>query len=483
MISYTQPRHVAPGNHGGRLLAAGALLVAGTVLATPAPSSAFDAGSFAGSLLHGSANGGSAQLAGPQGAVVKLGIVAPQSLGCNPALGSTVSKQDDEVDTTLNFVSSITLPIPRVGTALKAQQLRNSGYPTATDAEANVYEKATSSNVNVLDGVVTATTLQETAHTRLNAGGTFSEAATTFQDLFIDPDGSGPQQPVSFLTPGPNTVIDLGALGTLTLNEQIPLSNGIQANAVHLHVGSYGGYSGDIYVGHVETSITLKPARLSAFAYASKGTVAPLLASGYQALLNISCGGTNGNDKVLTGAGVHIPGPAQMPLLLDESSLRSTVNGHVLKSLPYVRASEHIEALRLLVDPNGVARVSADAIDTAASTTGSAADGVASTGSASLVNLVVDGTPIVLASPQETRTVDLAGIGTLVINQQRCRDIRAMGPPATASCLSRGANGDTHFNQITVNALHLTVTVADNPTGLPVGADLVIGVAYTSLAF
>ena len=482
--------------HSSRRLVAGTavtVLVAGMLMASPGTANAFGDGSLAGSLLRGSAHGGNANLANGTGSIVRIGDIAKQSLGCNPALGATSFKEDDEVNAQLNYLGSITLPLPNNGTALRAKQLRNTGYPTATDIEANVFERATSSTVNVLDGVVTATTIQETAHTRLDANGYHNEAEMIAQDLYVDPDGTGPQQPIAFPNPAPNTTVDLGPIGQLVLNEQIPNAAGITANAVHLHVGDYQGYHGDIYVAHVQTTVSKVPARISGYAFSSRGTVAPLLANGKQALVNLPCSGTGEKDKVSAAARVILPNSGG-PVLIDESALNNIVNGKTSATSPYSRSTSQLESLVLLKDVNGAPRITADAVQVQAYTfagfdrptydaTGAkvSISGIRSTGSMNLVNLVVDGEPIAVG-PAPNQGVSVAGLGDLVLNEQRCKD--STQSDATSSCSSiRGDGTNTHYNQITVTGLHLTVTVSPNSAGLPVGAQILIAQAHSDLAF
>jgi hypothetical protein len=491
-----RPRH-SRRTHLSRPLAVAAVgaLAASALVSLPGTAQAFGDPSFAGSLLRGAADGGSALLANGSSSILKLAPIARQSLGCNPSLGSEVSNTDDEVNAQVNFLGSITLPIPNSAPALLAKQLRNTGYVTASDTEADVYEKATSSYVNLLNGAVTATTLQETAHTRLDASGYFNEADAIFQDLYVDPDGSGPQQPIAIPHPTPNQTISFGPLGSLVLNEQIPNATGITANALHFHVGDYAGFHGDLYVGHVETTVSKAPARISGFAFSSQAAFKPLLASGKQALANLPCSGTGEKDKVVTGARLILPGSSQVPTLLDEGALKNIVNGKTSKSSPYSRSTSRIEALKALIDSAGVPLISADVIQTRAYTfagfdriaydaNGSKPPlvGIKSVGSMDLLNLVVNGNVIAGPVPPNT-TIDLAGLGTLVLNEQRCRSANSAQVPETSDCSSVAGGLDSHYSAITVIGLHLKITVSGNSSGLPVGAELILAESHSDLSF
>lgn len=457
----------------------------------PPPAFGFGDGSFAGSLLRGSAHGGSVRLGNTDGTVVKAGPVAPQSLGCNPVLGATGYTEAGDAGPSLNYVAIATVPIPSQVNALQAKEIRNSGYATANDAQAEVLERSTSSDVNLLGGRVTATSLEETAHTTLSDAGYLNEASITFQDLVLDRDGSGPQQPVVVPDPAPNTTYQLPGIGQVVFNEQLPDATGITANAIHLQVTDFGGFSGDIYVAHVQTQVSKAPARISGFAFGTQAKAAPVASSGKQALVNLPCSGTGEKDKVVSAAGLVVQGADPGSSLLSTATSRDTVNGKTSKSSPYSRSTSRVESVRLLVDPSGSARVTADAVEVKAYTFGgfdrlqydqdgtkSWFTGVRSVGSLLITNLRVDGTPVDATVPGEP--IDVAGLGKLYVNEQRCSDARTGG---SSSCASDGPDGDTHYSQITVTGLHLVVTVANNAAGLPVGAEVLVAVAHSDLSF
>ncbi len=471
----------------------GTAVVSAALSVLPSPALAYGDGSFAGSLLRGSAHGGTVRLGNSSGTVVKAGPIAQQSLGCNPALGQTGYKDTDGATSALNYLGIITLPIPHEVNALSAKQIRNSGYATATDLQADVFERSTSSDVNLLGGIVTATNVEESAHTALSAAGYASDAASVFQDLVVDPDGAGPTDPIAIAnSPAPNTSYDLPGIGTVVFNEQVPNATGITANAIHLHVNDFRGFSGDIYIAHVETLVSKAPARISGFAYGTQAKAAPVASSGKQALVNLPCSGTGEKDKVVTGGFLSVQGADPGSKLMAASAIRDTVNGKTSKSSPYSRSTSRVEALRLVVDPEGVPMVSADAVESRAYTFGGFDrirydqdgtkvffPGLRSVGSLQLVNLVVNGNPVAVTG-EPNQTIPLSGLGQLVINEQRCRDAQTGG---TTSCSSTSGSADTHYSQITVTGLHLVVTVPDNPSGLPVGADVLIAVAHSDLSF
>ena len=476
------------------LLAGVSAAVLSVGLAAPPSASAFGNGSFAGSLLRGSAHGGTVGVTNAQGTVVSAGPLAKQSLGCNPALGSEGYKDTDGATSELNYLGNVALPIPSQVDALDADQIRNSGYATADDAAAHVYERSTVAAVNILGGYVTGTALQMSGHTRLDASGYASDADLVVQDLYVDADGPGPLAPVHLQgTVGPNTTYSLGALGSVVLNEQTVGATGIDANAIHLRVADFYGWTGDIVVAHVETMLSVSPARISGFAYGTQAKAAPVASSGKQALANLPCSGTWEKDKVVTGAGVTVQGASPGTPLMVAGTITDIVNAKTSPTSPYSRSTSRVQDLRLLVDSSGVPRVSADVVQTRAYTFAGFdrryydADGskppipgIRSVGSMQIANLVVDGHALTLDPQAVNQTVDLPGLGTLVVNEQRCRDARTGGNPY---CDSWQSGTETHYGHLTVVGLHLLVTVPGNNLGLPVGAEVQVAVAHSDLSF
>ncbi len=473
------------------LLSTGTLLAAS--LAMPmTPAQAFGDGSFAGSLLRGSAHGGTVALRQTSGARISAGPIASQSLGCNPALGESSFKATDGASSASNFLGTITLPLPDSTLLLRADEIRNSGYATADDLAADVFEKSTTKAINALQGRITATSVQETAHTRLNADGYHSEAAAVLTDLLVDPDGPGGNEPRSVSLSGPNQRVELGPVGYVIFDEQIPDATGMSANALHVHVNDLQGFSGDLYVAHVQTQVSVAPARISGFAYGSDARLAPVAVSGKQALANLPCGGTGGKDKVVTGGRVIVPGGTSGSRALDEAAVKDTVNAVLSPRSPYSRSTAQVDGVKLLVDPNGVARVTADVVRARAHTFAgydrlAFADtgvktwipGIRSTGLTEVVNLVVDGNAREVPASGE---LEIPGVGVLRFDERRCSSVAAGS--GNGQCDSFPAGGtDTHYEQITVTAMHLVVTVSDNAFGLPVGAEVRVGVAHSDLAF
>lgn len=515
--------------------------------------SAYEAGDWSGSLMRGRAFGATAGLTHPSAPSVRVGEVALQSLACNPM---AYDRTDPGFTTQLNHVALLDVPLPDGTLVAETDQIRNSGHADATPDYAESVEQSTVHEVNLLAGRIRATLVEANAHTRLDDTGfnhhtrsdsypdapTFTDASastgTTFQDLVVDPDGpAGPGAPVRIDEHvGPNSYYALPGLGWVVLNEQktagssypnplydptrpslYPKSvhSGIDVNAIHVYLAddpstsepeSFAGYVGDIVVGHAETRVAPSTGRLSGFAYATRGTVDPFLTSGPQAIVSLPCAGTRGKDGVLqervrTQASAVAPAPSGSPIatLLQSGTMRSAVSGYTDEDDALSRSTERIESLRLFTDSAGNSRITADVLETVATSTGTL-DKVESVGASNIGRLVIDsdGNPATAnqtfagGAPANTK-IDLPGLGWVKINEQNCVDRSdpelSTGTCSSSNVVNKEADGDpavianTHYNAITVYGLHIKITVPDNPSGLPVGAEIFVSVAHADVAY
>ncbi len=521
--------HVRP-RRLGRLLAMqiATVVVAGSGAVAVAPTAAFaySQGDFSGSLMRGRAFGASAHVTSST-ATIDVGEVALQSLGCNPAIDDSDSKDAEAFTSTLNTVLGISIPLPDTTILAKSDTIKDTGLPSAQPGFAEVRERSTVQGVSLLAGRIKATVIQSDAHTRFDATGWNSyttadqyadpagnvdgSTGTTVTNLTIDLNGNG--QPITVPpNPAPNTTYTLSGVGRLVVNEQFPagssfkdpldpsrkVKSGIDVNALHLYIGdppgtSFAGFTGDVIIAHTETRISQAPGRLSGFAYGTRGTVDPLLKSGPQAIVSMPCSGTGGTPKTSTTAKTKftLPGTG-FPTLLSTGTLDGSVNGVLTNSGAYSHSVENIQGIKLLVDSGGLPRVSVDALHAVANTD-TVAGGIVSSGVGTTVtNLVIDldgpggQAPLVLNGEVPPNTsFDLVGLGTLVINEQSCKDAASDNTAKyTTSCSSTGATGvDTHYSSITTRVLHLHITDPANGGKLPVGADVFVGVAHSDVSF
>ena len=559
---HATPRRQPGGRGRFRTLAGALALIAGGVVsAAPTPGLAFSESGFEGDQVRGRAFGAAGQVIHPgldpvstaDDTSVSIGEVAVQSMSCNPALGSPLSKSAEELTSTLNVVGSLTVPLPNTtATLARSDELKQSGYATAEPTRADAFERSVVQKVNLLDGRITADIVQADAWTTHDARGYHHHSTSqdgianeehgpftdpdnpwvprtdsTFTNLFVDPDGPGGLAPMA-MDPrvAPNTVIQLSGLGRVVLNEQRlagtkypnPLDkrfpkgaysfSGVDVNAIHVYLvddpttaarESLAGYTGEITVAHAETRVQPAPGRLSGFAYGARGTVDPFLATGLVGIVGLPCGGTNGEPRNRTQGVTQVAAPsgAALTQLLRTGTISSTVKGLVKAGniSPYSESVEEIQTVRLLTDGNGVSRVSADLLRAVARTDGTAGGVTSSGAGTSFVNLVVDpdgsgpAAPIVVdQSPPPNTRIALNGLGVLILNEQNCFD---QANPATArrSCTSlraatpTEAASNTRYNGLTTYALHLRVTESPNDAGLPVGAEVFVGVSHSDVAF
>lgn len=497
--------------------------------------------------MRGRAFGARGTVTNPNLATVKIGEVAVQSLLCNPALGTTRTNSEENFNAEINTVAMIDVPLPVSGNPVlaKSSTLTQSGYATAETDRSDAYERSVVQEFRLLvdtanpNGRIWGKVVQADAHTTLDSGGfnhhttvdVYSDApgnvdgstGTTLLEVYVDPDGAGGLAPIHIAEkPQPNTTITLSNLGKVVFNEQMQAGtlvkhdgvwkrSGIDVNGIHVYLfddpatpttESFFGYTGDLILAHAETRIQPAFGRLSGFAYASRGTVDPVLESGQQAIVHLPCQGTLNKktgiveERVLTQEELIIGGlTATYPTLLHQGTMRSSVKGDINQTGAFSESSERIETVRLLTRDNGVAVVAADVL-TSGTKVQSEPGGLRMQGASDLVNLRVDtnldgdyddlgDVRLDGGVPPNTR-IELGGLGYIRLNEQNCKvsatDSDASDDMATCTDASKNPS-TTNYASITVYGIHLKVTVADNLAGLPVGAEVFVSVAHSDVAY
>jgi hypothetical protein len=527
----------------GRRNIAGAavlVLVSGPVVTlAPHPASAFNPLDRRGDQMTGRAYGAYGIVTNPgtdttstsDDTTVKVGEVAAQNMSCNPILGSLETRDGESLTNTLNLVAGITVPIDTSSLLVRTATLKQTGRALATTTRSDSNERSVVQKVNILDGTITADLVQADAWTtRDNKGWHHHSAALQanrpYETAAADGDPTDdPWKPATGSTflnltvggetlgniaPDPNTRIDLPGLGYVVLNEQVmtnpkmknPSSppgtyygsfTGVQVNAIHVYLfddpatrqrEGFMGYTGDLVVAHAVTRIAPAPGRISGFGYALRADVDPILKMGLVGILRIACPGTNGAVTSRPLPGIQVASPTGGHLV-KAAALNATVSGAVVPTgdpprPPYSESTDSVKSLSLL---NGL--ITADAITSLAHTDASSS-AVTSRGSSSLLNLVINGTPIEASVPPNTTVQLLADaggprIGRVILNEQRCYDVN--GPGAQNRCTSVRSDGtNTHYDAITVYAIHILID-ADNELGLPIGADVYVAVAHSDLTY
>ena len=110
------------------------------------------------------------------------------------------------------------------------------------------------SNVNVLNGIVSARQLIVLASSASNGQQATSKGSSTIVDLVVN------GVPMGVVSPAPNTTIDVPTVGTVVLNEQVTTGGGITdrgMNVTMIHVilknSLTGATTGDIVVGRASS--------------------------------------------------------------------------------------------------------------------------------------------------------------------------------------------------------------------------------------
>jgi len=131
----------------------------------------------------------------------------------------------------------------------------------ATGDAAAAQSVATVFNVNLLNGLITASSLTATVSSTSNGAQATSNAlGSTLADLVVN----GVQLTAGDATVAPNTRITLPGVGYVILNEQLPTGDGVRAsgltvNLIHvvLRNALTGLETGELIVGSATTSATM----------------------------------------------------------------------------------------------------------------------------------------------------------------------------------------------------------------------------------
>jgi hypothetical protein len=141
---------------------------------------------------------------------------------------------------------------------LKAGALRAVTTGVIGENASSAQSMAAASDVNILNGVVTATTVIAMASSASNGiQATGNNAGSTIVDLVVNGLSMG------VVSPAPNTIINVPAVGTVILNEQVFTGDGITnrglaVNMIHviLQDAVTGAKTGDIIVGGAASNVS-----------------------------------------------------------------------------------------------------------------------------------------------------------------------------------------------------------------------------------
>ena len=306
---------------------------------------------------------------------------------------------------------------------------------------------ASTANVSLLGGLITAQAINAVSTTTLQSDGTFrvSAAGSTFSNLSVLGhiyNGSVPA----------NTRVNLPLIGYVVLNEQTQnIANAMAnmtVNMLHVHVtvlNILGLQVGtEIVVSNANSGMlnVYAPAILNGQSYGT-AILGNLLTSAPTAPVILPCLGTNGT--VMTNSLATL----SLPNILNTGVVTNTGESNLTNTMSSGKTTSNVAGLNLL---NGL--VSANVISTQVNTVVNNNVQVFSIGTASFVGISIAGHPEITDNVPYNTSVSLAGLGTIY--------------------LKRIVPGLPPLHSTEVRGLELVVN-QNNSYGLPIGLDLIIG--------
>ncbi|MFZ0315236.1 MAG: choice-of-anchor P family protein [Candidatus Korobacteraceae bacterium] len=335
------------------------------------------------------------------------------------------------------------------GVALNLYPLVTGGAVTTTATSSpSMAAQATASTVNVslLGGLITAQALNAVSTTTLTSSGfQVSAAGSTFTNLLI----AG----IPYNSPAPNTNINLLGLGNVVLNEQTSTITGTQGqlivNMIHIHVTVAGNLLGlqvgtEIIVSNA-TSGMIKAFAPGIVTGSSFGTSisSTLINSSPTAPVNLPCFGTAGQVITNSVGSVNIAG------VLSSGTVTDTGESALTNPLSRGQMTSQVEGLNLL---SGL--ITANVIYGQVNAVVNGFGGTFETGVGSFTGLAVAGYPAINDSVPYNTQVSIAGLGTLY--------------------LKRLISNFPYPHSTEVRMIELVINQT-NSYNLPIGADIVIG--------
>lgn len=339
-----------------------------------------------------------------------------------------------------------------LGKVLRADAVTSTVFARKTGTAAEVTNTSTITGLNLLNGLITATTVKSVASTTATATATSSNAAgSTFVNLSIN----GRRIAAD---PAPNSRVELPGIGTVVLNKRVVSGNGqpVQtilvegltvevktANSFGLPVGAR------IVVAHAVSGFSRTPVQNfvggQAYAAAANAAIGTVIQNqiGKAALVTIGCEGTGG--KTL---GNNIQALAVGKVLRTGTGVTTAFGGPDTGGGTIARTTARVENASLLGGLISFAAITASAEDRF-----NGGLHVRSAAGTQILGLRVLGLPVSASVAPNTR-INLPALGYVIVNERKF--------PAPA------ANGLTQ-----VNGLRIVVNTA-NTLGLPVGSEIVV---------
>lgn len=371
---------------------------------------------------------------------------------------------------------------------LHADALRTSSRSmvTAAPAEANHTSVAESANVNVLNGLVTASLVRGVATTSASgASASFSSVGSTFKDLVVN---GTPHDNVA-----PNTRIDVSAVygpgSEIILYERngstsIPAGTqggtyaaDLAVNMIHVHLTDTlplvaGDQTTDVIVSNAvahsdfpqTTVCKLAPEQaVSGHAFIASQRTNPTLLPVTFGFVDIPASGGHEHRELNA---VNAAGLTASTSVSDSSgALADTAS----------TAASYGEVHDVCVLPGASqCTVGAQLIRAQSNSVADAVGASSNDGGTSLVGATVLGIAISVGAPRN-QVVELPGIGFVIFNEQFCDNGAAL--PSCMGSTTPGHSG------LTVRAIRVVITAPDNPAGLPAGAEVIVAEAHSDATF
>jgi hypothetical protein len=379
--------------------------------------------------------------------------------------------------------------VPADGSVLRADVVRTTARSTISEGPAEAVHTSTAetANVNILNGLVTAGAVRAVATTRASgSSSSFSSTGSAFKDLKV--------QGVAVNDVTPNTRIDLpadlyGPGSYVVLYERIGSTSGPPADQL-----SEGTYAADLTVNMIHVFVT---------------DALPLVAGDQTVEVIVSHGDAHSDfpqttrcqvpDQAVSGhafvlsesnSAVQLPvtvGLASIPPSgghdhqdLDEAAVSgNTAEASVTDSSGTLgptasTASSYAQAAGVCLLPTSSGcTVGAEAVRSESNSVANAAGASSNDGDTKLLGLTVGGTSVPLG-PDPNTVVELPGIGFVILNEQFC--------DGEATLASGCGDGAGHAG-LTVRAIHLVVTVPENPLGARPGTEIIVAEAHSDATF
>lgn len=409
-------------------------------------------------------------------------------LGLDQTLVRTSSSQSG-VGSNADSDQLLDVDLPESGEVLAADIVRSSSRSTITAAPAEAVQSGTAetANVNLLDGLVTASAVRAVAMTRASgSSSSFSSLGSAFNDLRV--------QGVAVNDVTPNTRIDLpeaafGPGSFVLLYERVgstsrpasgQLSEGtyeadLAVNMIRVHITDKlplvpGDQTLDVVVSHADAHSDFPQTpvcpgapnqALSGHAFvASEATDASQLPTTVGFVSIPSTGGHDRQDLDEAAISGNTAGVSVSDSRGDLGPTEST-------------ASSFAQATAVCLLPAAsTCTLAAELVRAESSSTANGSGASAHDGDTKIVGASVSGTPVAFAPEPNTR-VELPGIGFVIFNEQFCDN--------DASLASGCADG-TGRAGLTVRAIRLVVTVPDNPLGVRTG-EIIVAEAHSDAMF